>query len=416
MIILSIVFLIYWLNIVFKKSIYGFYLATLLQNALKVITPFYIIYFVALGFSFWQIALISSLRSIVGLIFEIPTGMIADIYGKKTSVILGYSLSALTLFLIPLTDNFLWIAVVFCFNAFFETFFTGADNAWVSDRIEAENPDDMKSFFMRKMSLRNIGFIVAGLLWAWIVKYRGIEYLRYVYGGGLLLASGVLLFLPDGMKGYCWEEENILSKIFWHHLRDSRKYLAQHKTLWFLFAGIGLFLILDELTGLIWAPYLEELGFSIENLGYLSSLLWLLWAGVPLLLEKVLKKKKNSPLVLGGSLVLFVGILIFAGLSSSITVLICLYIIYNFIDDIILPIDELLTNQLISAEKRATVLSMKSVVENLSSILGWPLVWWILWYLTFSQGLFLSAGLLLVIAGVYVFFSCYYNFSIKHRS
>ena len=106
----------------FKKSIYGFYLATLLQNALKVITPFYIIYFVALGFSFWQIALISSLRSIIGLVFEIPTGMIADIYGKKTSVILGYSLSALTLFLIPLTDNFLWIAVIFCFNAFFETF------------------------------------------------------------------------------------------------------------------------------------------------------------------------------------------------------------------------------------------------------------------------------------------------------
>jgi len=88
------------------------------------------------------------------------------------------------------------------------------------------------------------------------------------------------------------------------------------------------------------------------------------------LLEKVLKKKKNSLLVLGVSLLLFVGILILAGLSSSITVLICLYIIYNFIDDIIFPVDELLTNQLISAEKRATVLSMKSVVENLSSILG----------------------------------------------
>lgn len=390
----------------FKKSIFGFYLATFLQNALKVITPFYIIYFVALGFSFWQIALISSLRSIIGLIFEIPTGMIADIYGKKISVILGYSLSALTLLLVPLTDNFLWIAVIFCFNAFFETFFTGADNAWISDRIETENPDDMNSFFMRKRSLRNIGFIIAGFLWAWIVKYWGMEYLRYVYGGGLLLASGVLLLLPDGTKDYRWEEEeeNILGKIFRHHLRDSWKYLAQHKTLWFLFAGIGLFLILDELTGLIWSPYLEQLGFSIENLGYLSSLLWLLWAGVPLLLEKVLKKKKNSSLVLGSSLLIFVGILIFAGLTSSITMLISLYIIYNFIDDIIFPIDELLTNQLISVEKRATVLSMKSVVENLSSIFGWPLVWWILWYLTFSQGLFLSAGLLFVITGIYIFF------------
>ncbi|MDO4714534.1 MAG: MFS transporter [bacterium] len=148
----------------FKKSIYGFYLVTFLQNAFKVITPFYIIYFVALGFSFWQIALISSLRSVIGLIFEIPTGMIADIYGKKISVILGYSLSALTLLLVPLTDNFLWIAVIFCFNAFFETFFTGADNAWISDRIENENPDDMNSFFMRKRSLRNIGVIIAGVL------------------------------------------------------------------------------------------------------------------------------------------------------------------------------------------------------------------------------------------------------------
>lgn|GEM_PF-1052804 len=88
------------------------------------------------------------------------------------------------------------------------------------------------------------------------------------------------------------------------------------------------------------------------------------------MLEKVLKKKKNSSLVLGSSLLIFVGILIFAGLTSSITMLISLYIIYNFIDDIIFPIDELLTNQLISVEKRATVLSMKSVVENLSSIFG----------------------------------------------
>jgi len=88
------------------------------------------------------------------------------------------------------------------------------------------------------------------------------------------------------------------------------------------------------------------------------------------LLEKVLKKKKNSSLVLGSSLLIFVGILIFAGLTSSITILIIFYMIYNFIDDIIFPVDELLTNQLISAEKRATVLSMKSVVENLSSILG----------------------------------------------
>jgi hypothetical protein len=65
-----------------------FYLSTFLQKTLKLITPFYIIYFVSIGLEFWQIALISSLRSVVGLICEIPTGVVADMYGKKLSVIL----------------------------------------------------------------------------------------------------------------------------------------------------------------------------------------------------------------------------------------------------------------------------------------------------------------------------------------
>jgi hypothetical protein len=48
------------------------------------------------------------------------------------------------------------------------------------------------------------------------------------------------------------------------------------------------------------------------------------------------------------------------------------------------------------------VLSMKSVIENLSSILGAPLMGRILWYISFSQGLFLAGGLLLVMGGLYI--------------
>lgn len=392
----------------FKRSTIGFYLATFFQNALKVITPFYIIYFVDLWFNFWQIALISSLRSVIWLIFEIPTWIVADVYGKKVSVILWYILSAITLILVPFTNNFILVAIIFCFNAFFETFFTWADNAWVSDRIESENSDEMKTFFMRKRSLRNIGFIIAWLLWVIIVKYLWMKYLRFVYWIGLLLVSWILFIIPDGEKWYSSEEEkeeNVWSKVFWNHLKDSLKYLRQHKALWFLFAWMWLYLILDELTWLIWTPYLEYLWFSIENFWYLSSVLWLLWACVPLLLEKIFKKKQNSPLVLWILLLFFVAILIFAWLINSFYILIILYIVYNFIDDIIFPVDELLTNQLIAPTKRATILSMKSVIENLSSIIGWPLVWWILWYLTFSQGLILSAILLLSISLIYLLLS-----------
>jgi hypothetical protein len=68
--------------------LHPFYLSTFIQSTSKLITPFYIIYLFSIGLEFRQIALISSFRSIVGLICEIPTGVVADLYGKKFSVIL----------------------------------------------------------------------------------------------------------------------------------------------------------------------------------------------------------------------------------------------------------------------------------------------------------------------------------------
>jgi len=115
-------------------------------------------------------------------------------------VILGYILSALTLFLIPLTDSFLRLSIIFCFNALFETLFTGSDNAWMADRIEQEDPSQMKKFFLRKRSIRNLGYILAGLGGGLVVKFLGMDYLRYVYGIGILLSAFVLFSAPDGNK------------------------------------------------------------------------------------------------------------------------------------------------------------------------------------------------------------------------
>lgn len=67
-----------------------------------------------------------------------------------------------------------------------------------------------------------------------------------------------------------------------------------------------------------------------------------------------------------------------AGSFSSILIIIFVYILYSFIDSIIFPIDTMLTNQMIEANKRATILSMKSTIENISGIIGAPLVGWLL--------------------------------------
>jgi hypothetical protein len=120
-----------------------------------------------------------------------------------------------------------------------------------------------------------------------------MDYLRYGYGIGTLLSAFCLFFAPDGNKGYEQEGEAPRSKQFIQHLKSSFQYLIKHKVLWLLFGAMGIFLMVDELAGLIRTPYLEELGFAVENLGYLASLIGSIGVGVPLLVEKLLHKKLN---------------------------------------------------------------------------------------------------------------------------
>ena len=67
---------------VFKKgelrSLWPFYLSELLDGAGRILMPFLILYFRALGFSFTQIGFLSVTLFLSIFLFEIPTGVFAD--------------------------------------------------------------------------------------------------------------------------------------------------------------------------------------------------------------------------------------------------------------------------------------------------------------------------------------------------
>ncbi len=76
-------------NIV-KFGFYGF-----LKN-LKFFEPFFYLYLLSIGLSYFQIGIILSVREVSVYIFEIPTGVIADVWGRKRSILacfLLYSIS-----------------------------------------------------------------------------------------------------------------------------------------------------------------------------------------------------------------------------------------------------------------------------------------------------------------------------------
>jgi len=383
------------------KFLWPFYTKSIISSLSKLIVPFYVIYFLNIWLNLWQIALIWSFRSIVSLISEIPTWTIADLYWKKISVILWVILSWLTVFFIPFFHSFIWICIIFCINALTETLFSGSDQAWVSDVIEKNDNKLMDSYFSRSRSISNFWFIIAWIFASLVAKYLWYDWLWFIYGAWTVIAGIILCFAESWKEWYEEEWEDRMKKDFWVHIKSTFKYIAKNKTICLLFLWIALFYIIDELTGLIWTPYIQELWIDIDNLWFIYWIIGICWIIVPLIAEKILKKQKNSMLYILWTCIWMAILLLISSISSSVILIIGIFVIYNFIDDFILPIDETITNKVAEKSRKSTILSTKSMVENLASIVWWPLAWLLLGYISYSQWLLIAAGLMVLMWIVY---------------
>ena len=383
------------------KFLWPFYTQSIISSLSKLILPFYVIYFLDIWLTLWQIALISSFRSIVSLVSEIPTWTIADLYWKKISVILWFILSWITVFCIPFFHSFVGICIIFCINALTETLFSGSDQAWVSDVIEKNDKKLIDSYFSWNRSIRNFWFIIAWILASLVAKYLWYDWLWFVYGAWTIIAWIILCFAENWKKWYEEEWEDRLKKDFWLHIKSTFKYIAKNKVICLLFLWIALFYIIDELTGLIRTPYIQELWVDIDNLGFIYWIIWVCWIFVPLIAEKILKMQKNSMLYILWVCIWMAILLVISSISTCVILIIWIFVVYNFIDDFILPIDDTISNKVAEKSKRSTILSVKSMVENLACIVWWPLAWILLGYISYSQWLLVAAWLMVLMGIVY---------------
>ncbi len=372
---------------------------------MKVIMPFYVLYFLHIWLSFRQIALIWSIRSIVWLIFEIPTWVIADLYWRKTSVILWYILTAWSLFLIPFFDNYIYIVVIFAMNAIFETLFSGADTAWVVDMLHEKKEKLVDIYFSKRRVFRNIWLIFSPII-AWlIVSQIWMKPLWTVFAVWVLLSTVFLFFGKESKHKIIKntdEEESYLSKKFYNHTKNSFAYIKKHKTLLFLFLWIFVFYLIDELSGLARTPYLEQSGIKLENIWYIFSIIWIIGVFLPLLIN-ILSKKRSKTQIMTYTAITY-GLLLLSLWFINITLfLIVVFVVWNLIEDILLPLEESLTNEYIKWQNRATILSIKSMVESSAWIIWWPIVWVLLWIISLKIWLIISWWLFLLLAIVYFY-------------
>jgi MFS family permease len=89
------------------------------------------------GFTLTQVTLLDLPFWIGKFIFEIPTGVVADRYGRRLSLAISAGLSSLTWLVFSLSGSFWVLAAAQFAGAFGATFSSGADEALLYETIKA---------------------------------------------------------------------------------------------------------------------------------------------------------------------------------------------------------------------------------------------------------------------------------------
>ena len=97
-----------------------------------------IYYIKMVGLNPLQLVLVGTVLELTCFVCEIPTGIIADIYSRKLSVILGFAIIGIGFVIQGAIPSFAAILVAQIFYGSGWTFISGAEDAWLADEIGKE--------------------------------------------------------------------------------------------------------------------------------------------------------------------------------------------------------------------------------------------------------------------------------------
>ncbi|MFN2225572.1 MAG: MFS transporter [Anaerolineae bacterium] len=360
------------------------------------------------GLSPLQLVLVGTTLEATAFLFEIPTGVLADVKSRRLSIIIGYLLTGVAFILegaFPLFGTVLLAQVLWGLGY---TFTSGATEAWIADELGSERAGDA---FLQGSQAGRIGGLVAIPL-SILAGSLDVR-LPIVAGGVLFLVLAGFLALAMGEEGFrpTPPGERSTWGSMWQTVKDARGLVSRQPVLLALL-GIGLFYgLYSEGLDRLWTPHLLE-SFAAPWGGELSPVIWLgglrgIVAVVGLGAMELARRRlvmqpsrvlarllmANSALIIGGVALL--------GLAPTLWLAALAYGLVATLRGVAAPLHQAWYNRRIDDPKvRATLFSVTSQVDALGQIGGGPLVG-IVGNVSVRAALVISAALLVPVLPLY---------------
>ena len=351
-----------------KNNIKRNYTFSLIQN-IDLTRGIWMLYLASKGMTLTQLGLLETIFHITSFLMEVPTGAVADIYGRRVSRILGRLFSVISVVILLMADSFFWFAGSFIITALSYNMESGAGDALIYDSMKELGTEND---YMRVSGNKEMIFQIAG-----IISFLAGGYLAtrsYDMAFAITVAIGLMTF------GYAFlfVEPSIGKKVFEGHMRH--QFFSQLKESFDILRGqkrLGFLILFSQFI----MSFVTTVFFYLQNYmkgdGYNEAAIGALYAftalGGALLAPQVYKIE---------AIIKERGILLFMPIITTLSLFGIAFSKWHFMFFIPMSLAEGLIfialgdyiNKVIPSEHRATILSMASMAFSFFMITIFPLV------------------------------------------
>lgn len=317
------------------------------------------------GLDYTDIMILQAVNAASIFALEVPTGVVADKIGRKFSLLLSSIMMIIGLIIYMLSSSFfifIFGEIAFALGLCLRS---GADSAILYETLKrlgrekdyAETQGRAQSY---SFTMQFIGSLMIGYLYSLNVN---LPYLLSAILLSVSLIPVLLIVEPDLEKN--------LKGSYVQHIKDSAMYVWNNKIVKSIICYSAFIFIIWRTGFWFFQPYMMAVGIEVKYFGIIFAVFNLLAAISARKASFIIDRTGNSALLLLGFL--FCGSLILMGVNRVLFGAM-FFALQEIARGLRRPILLKYMNENIPSNKRATIISIKSLTENVAIILMYPII------------------------------------------
>jgi DHA3 family tetracycline resistance protein-like MFS transporter len=333
-----------------------------------------------------QLVLVGTTLEISAFVFEVPTGVVADVYSRRLSIIIGYVLMGFGFLIEGLFPSFLPILTAQVIWGLGYTFTSGATQAWITDEVGEEPANKL---FLRATRVGLFASLI-GMGLAVLVGANNVA-MPIQFGAVGVILTGLILMVIMPETGFhpAPKEDRDTWQHMWHTFRQGIDAVRARPRLMTI-VGVGLFYgLYSEGFDRLWVKHLLD-NFDLpvflgSNQVAFFAVLRVAGTLLTIIAVSFVERRVNtgSALAIGRAMLIVTGLIAAALISFAVSPLLLgttialaaclvLYLAIDVLRDISAPLQTVWVNQKLDSKVRATVHSIFGQVDAIGQIAGGP--------------------------------------------